>query len=120
MAALRVSRNITAGDGGVAGCINICGYPISSACKKAGLRDANGEYDRAMIPGSAEKGHDEGKRSGTWGISETVLQRGSIPGVSNIAALADWLCLPSNVTAVMDTSCPTDDTSVPNAAIRPR
>lgn len=47
-----------------------------------------------MIPGSGEKGHGKEKGSATWDVSEAVLQRGSMPGVSGIAVLAEWLCLP--------------------------
>ena len=47
-----------------------------------------------MIPGSGEKSHGKEKGSATWDISEAVLQRGTVSGVSGISAQADRVCLP--------------------------
>ena len=38
--------------------------------------------------------HGKEKGAGTWDISETVLQRCTVPGVSGIAATEDRACLP--------------------------
>lgn len=46
-----------------------------------------------MIPGSREKSHGKEKGSATWDISEAVLQRGTVPRASGIAALAKRVCL---------------------------
>ena len=47
-----------------------------------------------MIPESGEKSHGKEKGPATWDISEAVLQRSTVPGVSVISALADRICLP--------------------------
>ena len=46
-----------------------------------------------MIPESEEKGHGEEEGAATWDVSEAILQRNTVPGVSGIAALAERICL---------------------------
>ena len=48
----------------------------------------------AMILESREKRHGKKERTATWDIFEAVLQRGTVPGASGIAALAKRVCLP--------------------------
>ena len=47
-----------------------------------------------MILESREKSHGKEERSATWDIFEAVFQRGTVPGASGIAALADRIYLP--------------------------
>ena len=47
-----------------------------------------------MILESREKSHGKEERSATWDIFEADFQRGTVPGASGIAALADRIYLP--------------------------